>query len=99
MIGLTPGFGFLEPARVRGGAGMLEAEKVQSDIQRVIADDPTIEDSRHVIVTVERAGLFKGSVIVLKGHVRSESDKAKIASVAHLHAAGRTVRDSITVTH
>jgi len=78
---------------------MQEAERVQLEIQRVIADDPTIEDARHIIVTVERAGLFKGPVIVLNGHVRSESDKAKIASVAHLHSAGRTVRDAITVTH
>ena len=78
---------------------MREAEKVQSEIVKVITDDPTIADAMHVIVTVEKAGLFKGEVVVLKGHVRSESDKAKIASVAQLHAAGRAVRDSVTVVH
>jgi BON domain len=78
---------------------MREAEKVQSEIQKVIADDPTIADAQHVIVTVEKGGLFKGEVIVLNGHVRSDSDKTKIASVAQLHAAGRAVRDSVTVTH
>jgi hypothetical protein len=76
---------------------MREAEKVQLEIQKVISDDPTIADSQHIIVTVEKAGLFKGEVVVLKGHVRSEIDKAKIASMAKLHAAGRAVRDAVTV--
>jgi hypothetical protein len=82
-----------------GGAGMRDAQSVQSEILKVISEDPTIADAQHVFVTVESAGLFKGRTLVLKGHVRSETDKAKIASVAQVHAAGYSVRDALTVVH
>jgi hypothetical protein len=78
---------------------MRETEHVLTEIQKVITEDPTIQDAQHVVVTVESAGLFKGQVIVLKGHVRSDIDKAKVASLAHAHAGGMSVRDSVTVTH
>jgi osmotically-inducible protein OsmY len=76
---------------------MQEAERVQTEIQKVIEGDPTIQDARRILVSVEKQGLFKGEVVVLKGRVRSESDKAKADRIAHLHSAGREVRDSISV--
>ena len=80
---------------------MQEAERVQAEIQKVIGDDPTIRNANHIIVSVERKGFLQGRKerIVLKGHVDSENEKAKIEKVASLHAAGREVVDEITVVH
>jgi hypothetical protein len=80
---------------------MQEAERVQTEIQKVIGDDPTITDARHIIVTVEKKGFLRGrgERVVLKGSVRSDMDKAKIEKIATLHAAGREVVDEITVLH
>ena len=80
---------------------MLEAERVQSEILRVIADDPTITNAGHIIVTVVKKGFLRGrgERVVLKGHVPSDLDKAKIEKVAALHAGGREVVDEITVVH
>jgi len=80
---------------------MQEAERVQTEIQRVIADDPTIQDSRRIIVMVEKKSIFKGGkeVVLLKGSVHSETDKAKAHKLAELHGAGREIQDSITVVH
>ena len=80
---------------------MPEAEKVQTEIQKVIGDDPTIQDANRIIVTVEKQSFWKGGkeIVFLKGSVHSESDKAKISRVAQLHAGGRNVVDSITVIH
>ena len=78
---------------------MQEAERIQTEIQKVIGDDPTIRDANHIIVTVERKSIWKGGreIVVLKGRVRSELDKAKVSRLAQLHAAGREVLDAITV--
>ena len=78
---------------------MQEAERIQTEIQKVIGDDPTIRDANHIIVTVERKSLWKGGkeVVVLKGRVHSELDKAKVSKLAQMHAAGREVLDGITV--
>ncbi len=80
---------------------MQEAERVQTEIQRVIGDDPTIQDARRIIVMVERKSIWKGGreIVVLKGSVHSETDKAKAHKLAELHAAGREVQDSINVVH
>jgi hypothetical protein len=80
---------------------MLEAERVQAEILRVIGDDPTISDAGHIIVTVEKKGFLKGrgEMVILKGRVHSDLDKAKIEKIATLHAAGRQVVDEITVVH
>ena len=80
---------------------MQEAERIQTEIQRVIEDDPTIQDARKILVTVEKRSLFKGGreIVVLKGSVHSESDKVKADRIAHLHSAGREVQDSISVIH
>ncbi len=80
---------------------MQEADRVQTEIQRVIGDDPTIHDSNRIIVMVEKKSFWKGGkeIVVLKGSVHSESDKTKAHKIAQLHAAGREVQDSITVVH
>ncbi|HTZ50726.1 MAG TPA: hypothetical protein VMF68_03660 [Spirochaetia bacterium] len=80
---------------------MQEAERVQTEIQRVIGDDPTIQDARRIIVMVEKKSIWKGGgeVVVLKGSVHSDMDKAKAHKLAELHAAGREVQDSIAVVH
>ena len=78
---------------------MQEAERIQTEIQKVIGDDPTIRDANHIIVTVERKSIWKGGreIVVLKGRVHSELDKAKVSRLAQMHAAGREVLDAITV--
>jgi hypothetical protein len=80
---------------------MQEAERVQTEIQKVIGDDPTIQDAGKIVVMVEKKSFWKGGkeVVLLTGRVRSESDKAKAGRIAQLHAAGREVQDSITVVH
>jgi hypothetical protein len=84
----------------RGGEGMREADRIQTEIQKVIADDPTIQDASHIIVTVEKKSFWKGGreVVSLKGSVHSEMDKAKVSKLATLHAAGREVLDDIAVS-
>ncbi len=78
---------------------MQEAERIQTEIQKVIGDDPTIRDAHRIIVTVEKQGLFKGNkeIVYLKGHVHTEGDRTKAETLARLHSAGRQVVDSIQV--
>jgi hypothetical protein len=78
---------------------MQEADRVQNEIQKVIGDDPTIRDSQHIIVMVEKRSIFKGGkeVVVLKGRVHSEIDRSKAETLARLHAAGSEVVDGITI--
>jgi hypothetical protein len=78
---------------------MQEAERVQTEIQKVIGDDPTIREAHHIIVMVEKRSIFKGGkeVVVLKGRVHSETERTKAETLARLHGAGREVVDSITV--
>ena len=80
---------------------MMNAEKVQTEIQRVISDDPTISEARHILVSVERKGFwFLGKeVVVLKGNVHSEAERSKAEKIAALHSGGRTVVDDIRVIH
>ena len=76
---------------------MLDAEKVQTEIQRIINEDPTISEARRIIVSVERRGFFRKEVVVLKGTVRAESDRTKAEKVAALHGGGREIVDDIRV--
>lgn len=78
---------------------MRDADKVQDEIMRVINDDPTIEGASHIIVSVEKKGVWPRSkeVVVLKGSVRSDNDRLKVEKIAALHGAGRQVVDSLTV--
>jgi osmotically-inducible protein OsmY len=78
---------------------MLEAERVQTEIQKVMADDPTMRDANRIIVTVEKKSIFKGGkeMVVLKGSVHSEIDKTKADKLARLHAGGREVVNDIHV--
>jgi len=80
---------------------MSEAERVQTEIQKVIGDDPTIQDANKIIVMVEKKSFWKGGkeVVILRGRVRDESDRAKAHHIAELHGAGREIEDSITVVH
>jgi osmotically-inducible protein OsmY len=78
---------------------MMDAERVQTEIQRVINDDPTISEARHILVTIERKGLLRKEIVVLKGRVHSDSERAKAEKIASLHAAGREVVDDIVVVH
>jgi hypothetical protein len=80
---------------------VLSAETVQSQIQRIINEDPTINEANHIVVSVEKKGVwpFGREVIVLKGNVRSDSDRSKAGKIATLHAAGREVMDEIRVLH
>jgi len=80
---------------------MLDANRVQTEIQKVLSDDPTIREANRIIVSVEKKGFWlKGrEVVVLKGSVHSESDKQKAQKLASLHSGGRTVVDDIIVVH
>jgi hypothetical protein len=78
---------------------MLESERVQTEIQRVLGDDPTIADADRIIVTVEKKGFWLGAKerVVLKGSVHAETDRQKAERVATLHAAGRQVINEIAI--
>jgi hypothetical protein len=80
---------------------MPEGERVLTEIQKVIGEDPTIADTKHVVVTVEKKSIWQGRKerVVLKGSVRSDIDRTKIEKIASLHAAGREVVNEITVVH
>jgi len=78
---------------------MMNAERVQTEIQRVINDDPTISEAKHILVTVERKGLLRREVVVLKGRVHADSERAKAEKIATLHAGDREVVDDIVVVH
>ncbi len=62
---------------------MMNAERVQSEIQRVIGDDPTIAEPTHIVVSVEKKGFwFMGKeVVVLRGSVHSETDRNKAEKI------------------
>jgi osmotically-inducible protein OsmY len=78
---------------------MLDADRVQTEIQRVINDDPTITEAKHILVTVERKGLLRKEIVVLKGRVHAESERTKAEKIATLHGGGREVVDDISVVH
>ena len=80
---------------------MPEAERVQTEIQKVLGEDPTIQGADRIIVSVEKQSFWKGGkeIVYLKGSVHSELDKAKISRIAQMHAGGRSVVDSLTVIH
>jgi hypothetical protein len=78
---------------------MQEAERIQTEIQKVIGEDPTIKNADRIVISVEKKGLFKGEIVLLKGKVHSDLDKVKIERIATLHAAGRKVVDDIVVVH
>jgi alkylated DNA nucleotide flippase Atl1 len=78
---------------------MMDAERVQTEIQRVINDDPTISEAKHIIVTVERRGLLRKEIVVLKGRVHADIERTKAEKIASLHAGGREVVDDIAVVH
>jgi osmotically-inducible protein OsmY len=77
------------------------ADKVQTEIQKIINDDPTSKEATHIVVTVEKKGFwFLGKeVVFLKGNVREESDKTKAGKIAMLHSGGREVVDDILIAH
>jgi hypothetical protein len=78
---------------------MMDAERAQNEIQRVINDDPTITEAKHILVTVERKGILRKEIVVLKGRVHADSERTKAENVARLHAGGREVVDDIVVVH
>lgn len=80
---------------------MQEGERVQTEIQKVIGDDPTISDANRIIVSVEKKGFWLSAkeCILLKGHVHSDSDRQKAEKIATLHSAGRQVINEISVLH
>jgi len=78
---------------------MMDGERVQVEIQRVLNDDPTISEAKHLIVTVERKGLLRREMVCLRGKVHAESERTKAEKVARLHAGGRDVVDDIQVVH
>jgi len=78
---------------------MVDAERVQTEIQRVINEDPTITEAKHILVTVERKGLLRKEVVVLKGRVHSESERTKAEKIATQHGGSREVVDDIVVVH
>jgi hypothetical protein len=79
----------------------MDAEKVLGEIRRVIDADPTIREPTHIVVSVEKKGILGlgREIVVLKGRVHEEADRAKVARIATLHGGGREVVDSIQVLH
>jgi osmotically-inducible protein OsmY len=80
---------------------VMDALTIQNEIQRVINDDPTITEAKHIFVSVEKRGFwFLGKeVVFLKGSVHSDSDRTKAEKIAALHSGSREVVDNIQVVH
>ncbi len=78
---------------------MMDAERVQGEIQRVINDDPTISEAKHILVTIERKGLLRKEIVVLKGRVHADVERTKAEKIAELHGGGREIVDDIVVVH
>ena len=79
----------------------LEAERIQNEIQRVIGDDPTIQEANRILISVEKTG-FMGlgkATVFLRGSVHSESDRKKAEKTASLHCGGLRVVDDIRIVH
>jgi hypothetical protein len=79
----------------------MNAERVETEIRKVIDTDPTIREANHILVSIEKKG-FLGlgkEVVVLKGSVHDGSDRAKAEKIATLHGGGREVLDGIQVLH
>ena len=78
---------------------MRDADRIQSEILKIINDDPTIQGASHIFVSVEKKGVWPRTkeVVVLKGSVHESSDSTKAEKIAAQHAAGREVINSIAV--
>ena len=77
----------------------MDAEKVLAEIRRVIDADPTIREPNHILVSIEKRGVLRlgREVIVLKGNVHEDTDRAKADRIAAAHGGGREVVDGIRV--
>ena len=78
---------------------MQASERVQTEIQRVIGDDPTISEANRIIVSVEKKGFWLSAkeCVLLKGHVHADLDRQKAEKIAQLHSGGRQVINEISV--
>ena len=79
----------------------ITAEGLRDAIQKVINDDPTINESKHISVEVEKRGLwpFGKETVILKGNVHLDSDRQKAEKIAALHSGKRGVMNNIQVLH
>jgi hypothetical protein len=50
-------------------------------------------------VTIERKGILRKEIVVLKGRVHADNERAKAEKIAVLHAGGREIVDDIVVVH
>ncbi len=77
----------------------VNAEGIRDVIQRVINDDPTINEARHISVAVEKRGIwpFGKETVILKGNVRLDSDRQKAEKIAVLHSGQWGVVNNIQV--
>ena len=78
---------------------MISLEQATNEIKRMIDDDPTISDRRHILVVPRKRGalFFKKEEIHLTGTVQSEVDKRKAEEIARHSAAGREILNEIDV--
>ncbi len=78
---------------------MLNAEGIRDVIQRVINDDPTINEATHISVAVEKRGVwpFGRETVILKGNVHLDMDRLKAEKIASLHSGNRGVVNNIQV--
>jgi osmotically-inducible protein OsmY len=77
----------------------MNAEGLRDVIQKVINDDPTINESKHISVAVEKRGIwpFGKETVILMGNVHLDSDRQKAEKAAALHSGQRGVVNNIQI--
>jgi osmotically-inducible protein OsmY len=78
---------------------VLDAERVQTEIEKDISDDPMIREAMRIEVVVKKTGIlgFGKESVVLGGSVHSENDKKRAEQIASFHSGGRPIIDEIQV--
>jgi osmotically-inducible protein OsmY len=86
------------PAAQEVGA-MMTAEQSADEIRRILIDDPTIQDTRHITISAETRRKFpsKKYQIHLTGTVGSDIDLKKVADIAKRYAGDYPVVNDLTV--
>ena len=82
----------------KGNGIMLSADQTATEIKRIINDDPTIEEARHIVVTASKRGFFKKKESIhLDGSVRSDVDRRKAEDIARQYCGARELINKIHV--
>ncbi|MAG13696.1 MAG: hypothetical protein CMN78_03765 [Spirochaetales bacterium] len=77
---------------------MLSADQAANEIKRIINDDPTISEARHITVTAFRKGFIKKKESIhLDGSVHNNIDRKKAEDIARQYSGRRELVNGIHI--